>query len=96
MRNQRLKVIDMGHGLVVKLLIQQRVFLLKCLDLCLSLSLTLLVTGITTTKLGMRDESLMWCRRWHRPAGVPHRIRIVGPTTRKHGGGSKSGKMDNQ
>ena len=96
MRNQRLKVIDMGHGLVVKLLIQQRVFLLKCLDLCLSLSLTLLVTGITTTKLGMRDESLMWCRRWHRPGGVPHRIRIVGPTTRKHGGGSKSGKMDNQ
>ena len=40
MRNQLLKVIDMGHGLVVKLLIQQRVFLLKCLDLCLSLSLT--------------------------------------------------------
>lgn len=95
MRNQLLKVIDMGHGLVVKLLIQQRVFLLKCLDLCLSLSLTLLVTGITTTKLGMRDESLMWCVRWHRPAGVPHRIRIVfGPTTGKPGGGSKSGKMD--
>ena len=90
---QLLKVIDMGHGLVVKLLIQQRVLLLKCLDMCLSLRLRLLVTGITTTKLDRRDESLMWCRRWHRPAGVPHRIRIVGPMTREHGGGSKSGKL---
>ena len=41
MRNQLLKMLDMGKGLIGQLLIQQRVLLLKLVDLGLSLSLGL-------------------------------------------------------
>jgi len=59
--NQLLKVMDMSHGLIVELLIQQRILLLKRIDSGLSLSLGLLVVQISTTKLALRDESLIWC-----------------------------------
>ena len=54
MRNH-LKVIDVSHSLGLELLIQQRILLLKCVDLSLSLSLGLLVIGITSTKLSLRN-----------------------------------------
>jgi hypothetical protein len=44
-------MIDVGLGLIVELLVQQRVLLLKCRDLRLSLSLGLLKRWITSTKL---------------------------------------------
>ena len=52
----------------------------------LSLSLGLLVIGTTTAKLALRYEGLMWGSSWwRRPARVPHRLRVVGPTTWEHG-----------
>ena len=45
--NQLLKVMDMSHGLIVELLIQQCILSLKHIDMCLSLSLGLcLLLGV--------------------------------------------------
>jgi len=54
-------MLDMSHGLIVELLIQQRILLLKRIDSGLSLSLGLLVVQISTTKLALRVQGLMWC-----------------------------------
>ena len=85
MRKELLEMIDVGLGLIVELLVQQRVLLLKCRDLRLSLSLGLLKRWITSTKLSWRYCWLMRCRGWCGPAVAPHRLWVVGPATRKHG-----------
>ena len=59
MRKELLEMIDVGLGLIVELLVQQRVLLLKCRDLRLSLSLGLLIRWITSTKLSWRYCWLM-------------------------------------
>ena len=91
MTGQLLKVLDMSHGLV-ELLVQQRVLMLKCIDVSLGLSLGLLITGITSTKLALRSIRLMWCGGWCGPTKVPHRIRKSGPATRKHGNSGRQVK----
>ena len=54
MRKKLLEVIDVSLRLIVELLVQQRILLLKCRNLCLNLSLGLLVWWITSTKLSWR------------------------------------------
>ena len=63
MWNQLLKMVDMSHGLVVELLIQQRILWLKRVEVCLSLSLGLLIVWIPTAKLSLGVECLTWCHR---------------------------------
>ena len=43
MRKKLLEVIDVSLRLIVELLVQQRILLLKCRNLCLNLNLGLLV-----------------------------------------------------
>ena len=66
--------------------------MLKCIDVSLGLSLGLLITGITSTKLALRSIRLMWCGGWCGPTKVPHRIRKSGPATRKHGNSGRQVK----
>ena len=80
----------MRLSLCVKVLIQQRVLLLKCWDLRLSLSLKLSTHWITATKLAMKSHRLRV------PSEVPHRFRDVGQAAREHGTSVRLGKIKHQ
>ena len=77
--NKLLEMVDMRLSLCVEVLIQHRILLLKCRDLCLSLSLRLLTHWITSTKLTMKSHRLRI------PSKVPHRVRDVEKASREHG-----------
>ena len=76
-------MLDVGLSLRRQLLVQDGILLPEmsklCLSLSLRLSLRLLVHYITSTKLTLKSHRL-WT-----PSIVPHRLRDVGKTSRKHG-----------